>query len=147
MSHASIYPEFFKTGIGKLHKYGAWNGDFLGLFSALEHFRRDITDRHDVKSILEATELYVLGLDLFETVSFFLVNPVSFDFEITQCAPETQAVFLQDLVRQEMRAGRFAWARRQTWNWAFPCNWHWRLSAEQKIKGSINGTRSLSKAR
>ena len=113
MSHASIYPEFFKTGIGKLHKYGAWNGDFLGLFSALEHFRRDITDRHDVKSILEATELYVLGLDLFETVSFFLANPVSFDFEITQCAPATQSVFLQDLVRQEMRAGRFAWALRQ----------------------------------
>jgi hypothetical protein len=109
----SIYPEFFKTGIDKLHKYGARNGNFLGLFSALEHFRRDITDRHDVKSVLKVTELYILGLDLFETVGFFLANPVSFDFEITQCSPETQSAFLQDLVRQEMRAGRFAWALRQ----------------------------------
>ena len=113
MSHNSIYPEFFKTGIGRLQRQDARNGYFLGLFSALEHFRRDITDRHDVKSILEVAELYVLGLDLFETVSFFLVNPASFDFELTHCAPENQAAALQELVRQEMRAGRFAWALRQ----------------------------------
>lgn len=113
MTHDSIYPEFFKTGIGRLQKYGARNGDFLGLFSALEHYRRDITDRHDVQSILEVTELYVLGLDLFETVSFFLVNPASFDFEIAHCAPASQSAILQELMRQEMRAGRFAWALRQ----------------------------------
>ena len=90
MTRDSIYPEFFKTGIGRLQKHGAQNGDFLGLFSALEHFRRDITDRHDVESILEVAELYVLGLDLFETVGFFLVNPASFDFELAHCAPESQ---------------------------------------------------------
>ena len=113
MNHDSIYPEFFRTGIDKLQKYGARNGDFLGLFSALEHFRRDITDRHDVKSILSVVELYVFGLDLFETVGFFLVNPVSFDFELIHSAPEAHSAALQDLVRQEIRAGRFAWALRQ----------------------------------
>jgi hypothetical protein len=113
VSRDSIYPEFFKTGMGRLQRQDARKGDFLGLFSALKHFRRDITDRHDVKSILEVTELYVLGLDLFETVSFFLVNPAGFDFELTHCAPATQSVILEELARQEMRAGRFAWALRQ----------------------------------
>jgi hypothetical protein len=109
----SIYPEFFKAGIGRLQKHGARNGDFIGLFSALEHFRRDVTDRHDVKSILEVAELYVLGLDLFETVGFFLVNPASFDFELAHCGPESRSSLLQEMVRKEMRAGRFAWALRQ----------------------------------
>ena len=113
MNQDSIYPEFFKTGIGRLQKQDARNGDYLGLFSALEHFRRDITDRHEVKPILEVAELYVLGLDLFETVSFFLVNPVSFEFELSHCAPASQSGLLQELVREEMRAGRFAWALRQ----------------------------------
>jgi len=110
----SIYPEFFKEGIGRLQKHGARNGDFLGLFSALEHFRRDLTDRHDIKSILQASELYVFGLGLFETVSFFLVNPANFDFEIAECEPGTEASFMQGVVRQEMRSGRFAWALRQS---------------------------------
>jgi hypothetical protein len=113
VSHDSIYPEFFKAGIDRLRQNGARNGDFLGLFSALEHFRRDITDRHDVQSILEVAGLYVSGLDLFETVSFFLVSPTNFDFELTRCEPETQSGFVQELVSQEVRAGRFAWALRQ----------------------------------
>jgi len=79
----SIYPEFFRTGIDRLRQNGARNGDFLGLFSALEHFRRDITGCHDVQSILKVAELYVSGLDLFETVSFYVVNPANFDFELT----------------------------------------------------------------
>ena len=114
MTQDSIYPEFFKTGISRLQKHGARNGDFLGLFSALQHFRHDITNRHDAQSILEVAELYVFGLGLFETVGFFLVNPANFDFELTRCAPETQSVFLQECVDQEIQAGRFAWALRQS---------------------------------
>ena len=110
MNHDSIYPEFFKTGIDRLQQYGARNGDLLGLFLALQYFRRDITGCHDVQSILQVAELYASRLDLFETAGFFLVNPANFDFELTRCAPETRSAFLQDLVRQEMRAGRFAWA-------------------------------------
>lgn len=130
MSHDSIYPDFFKAGIDRLRQNGARNGDFLGLFSALEHFRRDITDRHDVQSILEVAELYVTGLDLFETVSFFLVSPADFDFELTHCAPETQSVFVRELVRQEVRAGRFAWALRQ----CAPASFH-RQSPGGPVRG------------
>ncbi len=113
MNKISIYPEFFKTGIDRLQRLGARNGDFLGLFSALGHFRRDLSDHSDAKSILQAVELYVFGLDLFETIGFFLVNPSNFDFELSHSAPESEAAFLQELVHHEMRAGRFAWALRQ----------------------------------
>jgi hypothetical protein len=130
VSHDSIYPEFFKTGIDRLRQNGARNGDFLGLFSALEHFRRDITDRRDVQSILQVAELYVSGLDLFETVSFFLVSPANFDFELAHCTPETQSIFVQELVRQEVRAGRFAWALRQ----CAPVSFH-RQSPEGPVWG------------
>ncbi|HYG35641.1 MAG TPA: hypothetical protein VEC99_12695, partial [Clostridia bacterium] len=113
MNYDSIYPDFFRAGIDKLQRQGARDGDFLGLFSALEHFRRDITDGRDVKSILKVAELYVAGLDLFSTLGFFMINPVDFDFELAHCAPEAQAKSLDELVRQEMKSGRFAWALRQ----------------------------------
>jgi hypothetical protein len=96
-----------------LQKQGARNGDFLGLFSALEHFRRDLSERQDARSILKVTEMYVLGLGLFDTIGFFLIRPADFDFELAQCCPMNEAASLEAIVRQEMRAGRFAWALRQ----------------------------------
>jgi hypothetical protein len=114
VTYDSIYPEFFRSGISKLQKQGARNGDYLGLFSALEHFRRDINDRRDAKSILKVAELYLMGLDLFKTVGFFLINPADFNFELAQCAPEDQMQHLDELVRHEMKSGRFAWALRQS---------------------------------
>ena len=114
MTRDSIYPEFFRAGIGKLREQCSEDVDFLGLFTALEHFRRDITDRPDVPSILKSTELYVWGLDLFETIAFFVINQTSFDFELGHCAPESAGPSLDALVRREIRAGRFAWALRQS---------------------------------
>ena len=122
MTYDSIYPEFFRTGIGKLQKQGAWNGDFLGLFSALEHFRRDITEQRDVKSILNVAELYLFGLDLFDTVGFFLTNPANFDFELVHCGPQAQSEVVDGLVREEIKAGRFAWALRQNTPVFFNCS-------------------------
>ncbi|MFZ4779507.1 MAG: hypothetical protein ACOYM3_29440 [Terrimicrobiaceae bacterium] len=114
MTHDSIYPEFFRAGIGKLREQCTGEGDFQGLFSALEHFRRDITGRLEVPAILKATELYVRGLDLFETIALFVINQTSFDFELAHCAPESAGPSLDALVRREIAAGRFAWALRQS---------------------------------
>ena len=114
MTRDSIYPDFFRAGIGKLRQQGTREGDFLGLFSALEHFRRDLTDRRDVPSILRLAELYVRGLDLFENIAFFLISQTTFDFELAHCAPEEAAPGLEALVRREIKAGRFAWALRQS---------------------------------
>ena len=113
MTYDSIYPEFFKTGIGKLQKQDALNGQFLGLFFALEHFRRDITDRHDAASILQVTERYLFGLGLFSSLGFFLVNPGDMDFKLAHCAPTEGASDIERLVRAQIAAGRFAWALRQ----------------------------------
>jgi hypothetical protein len=121
VNYDSIYPEFFKTGVGRLQKQGAWGGDFQGLFTALEHFRHDLADQREVKAILQVTALYVFGLDLFKTVGFFLINPLNLDFELAHCAPSDQSGFLDELVRQEIRAGRFAWALRQSRPVFFNC--------------------------
>ncbi len=113
MNYDPIYPDFFRTGVNRLQKQGAWGGDFQGLFAALEHFRRDLAGQRDVKTILQMTQSYVLGLDLFHTVGFFLVNPQTLDFEMAHCAPQEQSGAMDQLVRQEIRSGRFAWALRQ----------------------------------
>jgi PAS domain-containing protein len=113
VTYDSIYPEFFRTGVGKLQKQGARNGDYLGLFSAMEQFRREIADQREVKAILQVAEVYVAGLDLFGAFGFFLSNPATLDFELAHCAPAGQSGAMDRLVRQEIRAGRFAWALRQ----------------------------------
>ena len=114
MTYDSIYPEFFKTGVGRLQRKGDKDGDFLSLFSALEHFRRDITEQKNVKSILQVTELYLMGLGLFKKIAFFLINPTNFDFELVHSAPPNQSAALEEIVRREIRSGRFAWALRQS---------------------------------
>ena len=113
MNYDSIYPDFFKTGVGRLQKQGAWSLDFQGLFAALEHFRRDLADQREVKTLLQVTELYVLGLGLFKTVGFFVINPRDLGFGLAHCAPEGQSGVMEKLVGQEIRTGRFAWALRQ----------------------------------
>jgi len=113
VNYESVYPEFLKTGVGKLQQRDACTGDFLGLFSALEQFRRDIADQRDLDAVLRVTELYVSGLDLFTVTGFFLANSQTFDFELLHCSPEGQALSLDKLARQEIRSGRFAWALRQ----------------------------------
>ena len=113
MNYDSIYPEFFKTGVGRLQKQGAWSLDFQGLFAALEHFRHDLADQREVKALLQMTERYVLGLGLFKTVGFFMINPRDLGFELAHCAPHGQSGFMDKLVTQETRNGRFAWALRQ----------------------------------
>jgi hypothetical protein len=109
----SIYPEFFKTGVSRLQKQGAASLDSQGLFAALEYFRHDLADQRDAKGLLRMTELYVLGLGLFKTVSFFVINPRDFGFELAHCAPPDQSDFMDELAGQEIKSGRFAWALRQ----------------------------------
>lgn len=109
----SIYPDFLRTGLGKLHKLGVGR-DLLALFTALEHFRRDIHEQHDIAGILRVTHQYIAGLNLFRAAAFYLVNPADFDFELAQCLPLEERDQLERLVQAEIRSGKFAWALRQT---------------------------------
>ena len=113
MNYESIYPEFFKTGVGRLQRQPAWSQDFQGLFAALEHFRHDLADQREAKALLQMTELYVLGLGLFKTVGFFTINPRDLGFDLAHCAPQDQSGIMEKLVGQEIKSGRFAWALRQ----------------------------------
>ena len=50
----SVYPDLLKTGLEKLGAHAARH-DFLSLFSALEHFRRDLHTQQDPAGILEVS--------------------------------------------------------------------------------------------
>ena len=107
----SIYPDFFRIGVGKLDGLGS--RDLIGLFSSLEHFQRDLKEQEDVPGILEVTQSYCAGLELFGATAFYLTNPASFEFEQAVCHPAAESARLDQIVRREIRSGKFAWALRQ----------------------------------
>ena len=108
----SVYPDLLKTGLSKLGMIDA-RRELLALFSALEHFRRDLHEQQNAADILAVSHRYVGGLNLFRASGFWLVNPVDFSFELTLAAPEEHRGSLQQTIDLEIRSGRFAWAIRQ----------------------------------
>ena len=54
----SIYPDFLKTGLGRLHDLG-FHRELLALFRALEHFRRDLQSQESVAGVLHVTHCYI----------------------------------------------------------------------------------------
>ncbi len=109
----SIYPEFFKSGVDKVQRQGMAGTDMLALFTALEHFQRDIKEHDNLADILRVTQLYLAGLSLFRVTAYYMVNPEDFSFEQVLCDPPAQSRQLDELVQAEIAAGRFAWALRQ----------------------------------
>lgn len=109
----SVYPDFLRTGLGKLSQLDA-RRELLALFSALEHFRRDLHEQEDTAGILEVTHRYVAGLNLFHSTGFWLVNPADFGFELSLARPAGDGVMLQEIVNRSIKSGRFAYALRQS---------------------------------
>ena len=108
----SVYPDFLKSGLGKLTSLDA-RRELLALFSALENFRRDLHAQESVEGILQVSQQYIAGLDLFRTSGFWLVNPKDLAFESRLTFPDADAPVLETLVNREIKSGRFAWALRQ----------------------------------
>jgi len=108
----SVYPDFLKTGLGKLNHLDG-RRELLGLFSALEQFRRDLHGQKCAAGILDVTQHYVAGLNLFCSMGFWLVKSPDFSFEIALAAPEDDKDLLQGIVDQSIKSGRFAHALRQ----------------------------------
>ena len=108
----SVYPDLLRAGLDKL---GSLEGrrDLLALFSALEHFRRDLHGQEHVGGILEISQRYVAGLNLFRTLGFWLVNSADFGFEPALVMPPAEKDALDAIVRREIQSKRFAWALRQ----------------------------------
>ncbi len=110
----TVYLDFFRTGLLKLQKESAWNGDFWALFSALEQFRRDLNVQSSVPDMLHLALAYLDGLECFHRRAFYMINPADFSFELAAFEPEQDREAIEAVVRKEMKAGRFAWALRQS---------------------------------
>lgn len=108
----SIYPDFLRTGLGKLNDLDV-HRDLISLFAALEHFRMDLHAQETAPGILEVSQRYITGLNLFHTSGFYLVNPVDHGFELSLCCPDKERRSIEKEVQAQIRSGRFAWALRQ----------------------------------
>ena len=111
-SFDSVYPDLLKAGLGKLGLLDA-RRELLALFSALEHLRRDLHAQDRITGILQVSQRYVAGLNLFRTMGFWLVNSADFSFELALAVPDPERATLERIVNQEIRGGRFATALRQ----------------------------------
>jgi hypothetical protein len=108
----SVYPDLLKTGLDKLNLLDTRH-ELLALFSALEHFRRDLHSQDNAAGILKVTQHYVNGLNLFHTMGFWLVNPTDLSFEPQLVWPKKESSALKLIVDAEIKSGRFGWALRQ----------------------------------
>ncbi len=108
----SVYPEFLRSGLGKLSELDS-RRELLTLFSALEHFRHDLHEQDSGVGILDVTNRYVAGLDLFRAMGFWLVNPADMSFILTLASPEGECAALQRTVDDQIKTGRFALALRR----------------------------------
>jgi hypothetical protein len=111
-SFDSVYPDMLQTGIGKLELLDAQR-ELLGLFAALEHFRRDLHAQENADGILRLSQQYIQGLNLFRAAGFWLVNPADLSFELSLASPASDREWLDKLLHGEIQAGRFASALRQ----------------------------------
>jgi hypothetical protein len=108
----SVYPDFLRSGLEKLGRLDAQH-ELPALFSALEHFRRDLHAQDSAKGILRVSQSYIGGLNLFTKTGFWTVNAKDFSFDLALAGDEADGVVLQNLVDGQVKAGRFAFALRQ----------------------------------
>lgn len=108
----SVYPDFLKTGLGKLSELDS-RRELLTLFSALEHFRHDLHQQDTGVGILGVTHRYVMGLNLFRSMGFWLVNPEDMSFVLTLASPDGECSALQRSVDESVKTGRFGIALRR----------------------------------
>ena len=111
-SFDSVYPDFLRSGLEKLSQLGAQR-ELPALFAALEHFRRDLHEQASVKGILNVSQGYIGGLNLFTKTGFWTVNTADFNFELSLTGDEADGVILQNIVAGQIKAGRFGYALRQ----------------------------------
>jgi hypothetical protein len=108
----SVYPDFLRSGLEKLSRLDAQH-ELPALFSALEHFRRDLHTQTGPKGVLSVSQSYIGGLNLFSKTGFWTVNARDFNFELSQATSEGDGVILQNIADGQIKAGRFAFALRQ----------------------------------
>lgn len=109
----SIYPDIFRSGVGKIEAGAVGANDLLGMLTALERFQRDIKEHDAIVDILRVSDQYLSGLNLFRAGAFYMVNPATFEFEMVYCSPEVMREELDAIVQEQIESGKFAWALKQ----------------------------------
>lgn len=109
----SIYPDLVRAGLDRLGRGSSISPELLGMLTAIEQFQRAIKEHDATEDILGVTEQYLQGLNIFRTLAFFLVNPLSFEFEIASCTPEADRSQIDALAMDQIETGKFAWALKQ----------------------------------
>ncbi len=107
-----MYPDLLRTGLDRLEKLGVGR-ELLPLFAALDYFRRDLQSRQGVEGILDVTLQYLRGLDLFQTLALYRVNPEDRGFDLALCSPEADRDRIESTVQAQIQSGRFAVALRE----------------------------------
>lgn len=111
-SFDSVYPDFLRDGLEKLGRLDA-RSELPSLFAALEHFRHDLHAQDSAKGILQVSQSYINGLNLFAKTGFWSVNTKDFSFELAHVANEADGVVMQSIIDGQIKTGRFAFALRQ----------------------------------
>ncbi|MDX1953171.1 MAG: ATP-binding protein [Verrucomicrobiota bacterium] len=107
----SIYPEYFAAELAKLDEESG--SELVNLFTALEHFQRDIKEAKSQEEIFRVTQAYIEGLGFFIETIFYQVDPNTFEFQVALAHPPEASERMKDLVKQQIKTGKFAWALRQ----------------------------------
>jgi hypothetical protein len=87
--------------------------EILSLFAALDFYRRDLHAQETREGLLQVTQRYVAGLNLFEATGIYLVNATDHGFDLAASWPGGDTGRLDRQVKALIRAGRFARALRQ----------------------------------
>lgn len=116
MSHdePSIYPDFFKTSIARLQCNGANAEVMLAVLASLQQYQRELKRQTAPAGILALTQSFLDGLNLFDARGFFLANSQTLAFDLASGEPSAKQEAMKGIVEAEIKAGRFAWALRQT---------------------------------
>src|SRR5690348_12207172 len=85
----------------------------LALLSSLGEFQSSIKDCREPAKVLGIARSHIQRLMAFQATAFAMVNPNTFEFEITDCDPAEDRTRIQNLMKHEVEEGTFAWAIRQ----------------------------------
>jgi signal transduction histidine kinase/CheY-like chemotaxis protein/HPt (histidine-containing phosphotransfer) domain-containing protein len=100
--------------IDRLEEINRWTQYALDVVASLGEFKPQVQAEQNQSIILNATRPLFRRLMAFRAFGFYLVDPVSMDFELVNCEPETDEQSLRYEVDLTIADGTFAWTLAQT---------------------------------
>lgn len=108
-----VQVSFFRRGLEQFNRHEVSIRDTAPLFSSLEIFQRELLQATTVDDVLSTASQYISGMNIFLACGFYMANPGTYQFELSHSIPHERERILSRFIKQEIAAGRFAWALRQ----------------------------------